>query len=67
MKNAKPHWSVDETELAKNPEAYTIWRLEERINHGLGEGKIKKSELVAYFDKLDIDPSKRTALSLALF
>lgn len=67
VKNKKQHWSVDETELAKDHRAFAIWRLEQRINWGLGEGKIKKSELVAYWNEIDIDPWKRKALSLALF
>lgn len=66
MKNKKRHWSVDETELKKDPRAYAIWRLEQRINFGLGEDKIKKSELLAYWKEIDIDPAKRRALSLAL-
>ncbi len=66
MKISKKHWSVDENELKKNPEMYAIWKLEQRINFGLGEEKIKKAELVKYWEQIDIDPSKRKALSLAL-
>ncbi len=67
MKDTQKHWSVDETELKKDPVAYAIWKLEQRINYGLGEKKIKKSELIEYWEKIDIDPFKRKALSLALF
>lgn len=66
MKSAKQHWSVDETELKKDPEGYAIWRLEQRINYGLGEKKIKKAELIKYWERIDIDQFKRKALSLAL-
>ena len=66
MKTENKHWSVDETELKKDPERYAIWRLEQRINFGLGELKINKAELKKYWDKIDIDPFKRKALSLAL-
>lgn len=66
MKITHKHWSVDETEIKKDPEAYAIWKLEQRINWGLGEEKIKRTELVKYWDIIDIDPSKREALSLAL-
>lgn len=66
MKTAKQHWSVDETELKKDPRAYAIWRLEQRINFGIGSPKIKKEELKKYWDNIDIDPFKRRALSLAL-
>ena len=60
------HWSVDETGLKKAPERYAIWRLEQRINFGLGEPKINKEELTKYWDKIEIDPSKRRVLALAL-
>lgn len=66
MKVAKQHWSVDETELKKDPERYAIWRLEQRINFGVGEEKLDRAELKKYWDKIDIDPAKRRALSLAL-
>ena len=66
MKTATKHWSVDETELKKDPEAYAIWRLEQRINLGLGAEKLNGTELKKYWDKIDIDPFKRKALSLAL-
>lgn len=62
----KKHWSVDTTELEKDPDAFAVWRLEQRINWGIGDEKIKKAELRAYWDRLDIDPFKRKALALAL-
>ncbi|MEK7170079.1 MAG: hypothetical protein AAB767_02225 [Patescibacteria group bacterium] len=64
--NKTTHWSVDETELKKDPAAHAVWRLEQRINFGLGEEKIKKSELVKYWEQIDIDRFKRKALALAL-
>ena len=66
MNKVLKHWSVDETELKKDPEKYAVWKLEQRINFGLGEGKINRAELKKYWSKITIDPSKRKALSLAL-
>lgn len=60
------HWSVDPTTLQKDPDAYTIWRLEQAVNYGLRDGKIKEAELVKYWDRLDIDPQKKKFLSLIL-
>ncbi|HEY4522800.1 MAG TPA: hypothetical protein VJK73_00295 [Candidatus Paceibacterota bacterium] len=60
------HWSVDETRLAEDPEAYACWKLEQRINYGIGEPLIPEAELRARFNVLDIDPWKRKALALAL-
>ncbi len=64
MKNGQ-HWSVDTRELEKDPEAFAIWKLEQRINFGIGDERIKKTTLLKYWEKLDIDPWKRKALSLA--
>ncbi|HEY4510323.1 MAG TPA: hypothetical protein VJJ73_00620 [Candidatus Paceibacterota bacterium] len=60
------HWSVQIDELKKDPEQFIVWKLEQRINWGIGERKIKKLELVKYWSQIDIDPFKRKALSLAL-
>ena len=62
----KKHWSVDEKKLSKNPEAYAKWRLEQRINFGIGAEKIDEKTLRTYWNKLDLDPHKRRALALAL-
>ena len=61
------HWSINITELEKNPESYAIWKLEQWANWGIGTVKIKKSDLIKYWDKIDIDKWKKKALSLALF
>ena len=66
MQTTKQHWSVDETELKKDPEQYAIWRLEQRINFGLGKKRINKAELIKYRERIDIDPWKRKVLALAL-
>lgn len=65
--NIKKHWSVDTNELAKNPEDFKIWIIEQRVNSGIGEGRLKIADLKKYWDKIDIDPFKRQALKLAIF
>ena len=67
MNKTNKHWSIDVTELKKDEEAFTIWNLEQRINWGIGEGKINRKDLLKYWNKIDIDIFKRKALSLALF
>ena len=62
----KKHWSVDTTELEKDPDAYAVWRLEQAINFGIRDSKIEAGELKKYWDKLDIDPDKKRFLSLIL-
>lgn len=66
MRTRTKHWSVNESALKKDPRAYAIWRLEQRINFGLGAQKISKTELKKYWDAIDIDPFKRRALALAI-
>lgn len=63
----KTHWSVNTKELEKYPESFAIWKLEQWVNWGIGPERAKKSDLIKYWDKLDIDKWKHKALSLALF
>ena len=60
MKN----WSTDVSKLQKNTEKFSIWRLEQLINFGLGEEKIDRDELKKYWDVVNIDPFKRKFLAL---
>ena len=60
------HWSVDTTELEKDPVAFARWKLEQAINWGIRDGKISERELRAHMDTLDIDPRKKKFLSLLL-
>lgn len=60
------NWSVDETELKKNPKKYAIWRLEQLINFGLNGEKINREELIQYFPELNIDPVRRKLLTFLL-
>ena len=60
MKN----WSTDTSELQKDKEKFSAWRLEQLINFGLGKEKLDLGELRKYWDTLDIDPYKRKFLSL---
>jgi len=61
------NWSVDTKELKKDKQAYTIWRLEQLVNFGLGEEKIKESELRENWDKLDLDPRRKKFLEFLLW
>lgn len=60
------NWSVNTKKLAKYPEKYTIWKLEQLINFGLNGKKLKLTELKKYFRKLNIDPQKKRYLSSLL-
>lgn len=60
------NWSVNENKLKKDSRQYTIWKLEQLINYGLGKDKLNKRKLEEYFLRLNIDPAKRKFLKLFL-
>lgn len=60
------NWSTDTKNLAKYPEKYVIWKLEQLINFGLNGEKLKLNELKKYFSKLNIDPKKKEYLTFLL-
>lgn len=60
------HWSVNTRVLEKDPDALAVWELENAINFGIRDGKIKKQDILAHWDKLDLDPHKKKFLSLIL-
>lgn len=60
------NWSVNEKELAKDPEKYAIWKLEQMVNFGLDGGKLNRRELEKYWDKLNLDPHRKNFLELIL-
>lgn len=62
----RKHWSVDENLIKKDSKQYAIWKLEERINNGVGEQKINKVDLITYWKEIVIDSWKRKALASAL-
>ena len=61
------NWSTDLSELKKDPEKYTIWKLEQLVNYGLNGEKINEKELRKYWDKINIDPTTRNYLSMLLY
>ena len=63
----KNHWSVNTSELEKDPESLAIWKVEQWVNWGIGSTKASRSDLIKYWDRLDLDEWKKKALSLALF
>ena len=60
------HWSVDTTELEKDPKAFARWKLEQAINWGIRDGKINEGELREHWDTLDLDSHKKEFLALLL-
>lgn len=60
------NWSTNTKELAKNKKAYSLWRMEQLINFGIGKSKINKQQLEKSISYLDIDPAKKKYLSYLL-
>ena len=61
------NWNTDVTELKKDPEKYSVWKLEQLINFGLDGERIEKKELIKYWDKIHIDSQKRKVLAFWLW
>jgi len=61
------NWSTNLTELKKDKKAYTVWRLEQTVNFGLGKEKIKTKELKENWKKLNLDPLKKNFLRMLLW
>jgi len=62
MKN----WTVDTNVLAKYPEQYKIWQLEQMINYGLDGQKISSQFLKENISRISIDPYKKKYLKFLL-
>lgn len=56
------NWSVDTTELEKDPEKFAIWRLEQMVNFGAGGERISSADLRHYWNRLLLDPAKKRFL-----
>lgn len=61
------NWSVDEKELKKDKKRYTIWKLEQMVNFGLGGKKLKQEDLKKYWRFLNLDPDKKKYLKMILW
>lgn len=62
------NWSIDEKKLKKDPHAYTIWKLSQMANFGLGNEKIKTDEYRKYADEVIIeDPWRKKYLNLLVY
>lgn len=61
------NWSVDIERLKKDPEQYTVWRLEQLINFGTDDEKISETQLRQFWDRLVLDPERRRFLGFLLW
>lgn len=59
------NWSTDVTKF-KTTKDREIWELEQLINYGLNGQKIKIPKLLKYWNKINIDPSRRKFLQRIL-
>lgn len=61
------NWNIHTAKLKKNPEKYSIWKLEQSINFGLNGAKLKTEELKKYWNKLNLDPQRKKLLEMWLW
>ncbi|MEI6510956.1 MAG: hypothetical protein WCO25_02840 [Candidatus Uhrbacteria bacterium] len=60
------NWSTDEELLKNDPEAHAVWRLEQLVNFGLNDQKLSVAALRKYWDRLVIDPVRKSYLAFLL-
>lgn len=60
------NWAIDHQAFDKSSDAYQIWRLEQLINYGLGGETLSRNKLQKYWNRLDIDPDKKSYLAFLL-
>jgi len=60
------NWSVDLKKLQKDRSAFSIWKLEQLINFGLGKELLAKSQVSRNWNKLHLDPAKKRYLKFLL-
>lgn len=58
------NWSTDTKKLAKYPEKYKIWKLEQLINYGLDGEKLDKEEVKRAWPKIQERIDKNTKVYL---
>lgn len=61
------NWNVDIKELRKDKKQYTIWKIEQMVNFGLGGGKLNRREVKKYWNQLYLDPKKKEFLRMLLW
>ncbi len=55
------NWSTDEKKFKKeDPRGYSLWRIEQMINYGLGKDKLNARLVKKYWKKISMDdPTKK--------
>lgn len=61
------NWSTDNAIVKKDKEKFTIWKIEQMVNFGLGSERIDEKNLRKYFLKINIDPARKKFLHLLLY
>ncbi len=61
------NWSTNISQLKKKPEQYKIWKLEQLVNFGLNKEKISASDIIKYWDDLNVDPARKKFLRLIIW
>lgn len=62
------HWSVDERRMRRrSPERYRLWRIEQRVNLGLGRQRLARATLKKYWRQLQLDADRKAYLARLLW
>ncbi len=62
------NWSIDEKKFKKeDPRGYSVWKLEQEINYGLGKDKLNARLVRKYWKKISMDNATKKYLKFLLW
>lgn len=61
------NWSVDLKQLKKHKKKYSVWKIEQMVNFGLGGKKLDEKQVKKYWPYLQLDPNKKKFIKLLLW
>jgi len=61
------NWNTDISVLKNSGESYTIWKLNQMINYGLGNEKLDLKLVKKYWKSLDLDSKRKKFLKFIIW
>ena len=62
------NWSTDTSRFDRASDEYEIWRLEQLLNFGMGQGEsLERAKVAKYLPFLDIDTDTRSYLEFIIY
>lgn len=61
------NWNTDLSVLKKSGGEYTIWKLNQMINYGIGDEKLDLNLVKKYWKRLDLDSKRKKFLNFIIW